>query len=377
MSTPRGSDIPNLNTFRSSHPGRGRGRKGGFAASEQGTEAQDQVVQRTDQDASVSRMNAVALGYLDDQFAKFFTPGPVPKKYPIINRGTYVRTTAIDMLVRRFLMTHCSQKKQIISLGAGSDTRYFRLVAENPSLPLVYHELDFAANTASKISTLKRNPPLLKALQGHVKDADDIAFSSDGTRLASPTYNIHPVDLRALVQSSQTPQPLSLPNLSPDIPTLVLSECCLIYLSPSAADSVLSALTRSLVPSPTPLSLILYEPIRPFDAFGKVMVANLASRGIHMQTLEKYASLSAQTTRLQTAGFAGGQGAVDVDFAFEQWIDAKERERISRCEMLDELEEWRLLARHYCVAWGWRNGKQEYGDVFSRAWDDVKDQNED
>jgi [phosphatase 2A protein]-leucine-carboxy methyltransferase len=39
--------------------------------------------------------------------------------------------------------------------------------------------------------------------------------------------------------------------------------------------------------------------------------------------------------------------------------------------MLDELEELELLLRHYCFAWGWRDGES---DVFSKAWADVQEQ---
>ena len=47
----------------------------------------DGIVQQTDQDASISRMSAVDVGYLDDQFAKFFAvPGQL-RRFPIINRG--------------------------------------------------------------------------------------------------------------------------------------------------------------------------------------------------------------------------------------------------------------------------------------------------
>lgn len=50
--------------------------------------AKDKVVQQTDQDASVSRMSAVRIGYLNDPFAKEFTSIEAPRRYPIINRGT-------------------------------------------------------------------------------------------------------------------------------------------------------------------------------------------------------------------------------------------------------------------------------------------------
>jgi len=167
-----------------------------------------------------------------------------------------------------------------------------------------------------------------------------------------------------------------LPNLSPTTPTLLLSECCLIYLPPDATVSILSTLTQHFVPTPAPLSIILYEPIRPHDSFGRVMVQNLAQRGIYLQTLHRYSTLTAQKQRLKDAGFVGGQGSADVDFIFEQWVADAERDRVGRCEMLDEIEEWRLLARHYCVVWGWRGGEEVGGDVFGRAWEEFRGQDD-
>jgi [phosphatase 2A protein]-leucine-carboxy methyltransferase len=351
--------------------GRGRGRGGRFGSSSDSpsTASKDRIVQQTDSDASLSRMSAVLLGYLEDPFAEHFAQGEIPKRYPIINRGTYVRTTAIDELVNRFLETDKHKPKQIISLGAGSDTRYFRLVSKDQSLKLIYHELDFATNTASKIEAIKRSPTVLKTIHTHLQANSDeeLRISADGTTLHSPTYNIHALDLRTLVAEEPNSIP-KFPNLDASIPTLLLSECCLIYLPPASADSVIEAIAQNIISPVTPLSILLYEPIRPFDPFGQVMISNLAQRGIVLQTLQKYSSLSAQKVRLRTSGFASGQQAADVYFLFNKWIDDQEKERVGRCEMLDELEEWVLLARHYCVAWGWRGGEQEGGDVFSRAW---------
>lgn len=109
-------------------------------------------------------------------------------------------------------------------------------------------------------------------------------------------------------------------------------------------------------PTVPPLGLVLYEPIRPNDPFGRIMVSNLATRGIQLQTLNKYASLEAQRARLLEQGFETGQAAADIDFIWERWVKEEEKERIASLEFLDEMEEWRLLARHYCISWGWRNG---------------------
>lgn len=82
------------------------------------------------------------------------------------------------------------------------------------------------------------------------------------------------------------------------------------------------------------------------------------------------------------AGFTAGQGAADVDFVWEKWVKQDEQEHVKRLEMLDEVEEWKLLATHYCVAWGWRDGTpsepssgttsgQGSDDIFTRVWKNI------
>lgn len=84
--------IPNINTLCNSRlngPGRGRGLAGSSigAVSYQDKAAKDKVIQQTDQDASVSRLSAVEVGYLDDSFAAIFAPSQSQRRFPIINRG--------------------------------------------------------------------------------------------------------------------------------------------------------------------------------------------------------------------------------------------------------------------------------------------------
>lgn len=346
--------IPNLNTLRSGRGGprrRGGGRGGlssdGELDERESEAARDRVVQQTDNDASSSRMSAIELGYLDDEFSQQLWPQGqnVPKRYPIINRGTYVRTKAVDKLVALFLESEPQQRKQIVSLGAGSDTRFFRFWKQGllHSSGVNYHELDFEANVNQKRHMTRTSP----GLSDHVKQAEK----------AGSLYSLHAIDLRDLTKKSPPP----IPGLDPELPTLILSECCLCYLPPDLASSVLQYFTMNIKSS---LAMIVYEPIRPFDAFGKTMVSNLASRGIHLQTLKRYSSLEAQRQRMRLAGLKGGQGARDVYDLWESdvWVPGDERRRVEGLEWLDEVEEWQLLASHYCVAWGWT------GEIFEKAW---------
>jgi hypothetical protein len=82
--------IPNLNSLRR---GRGRGRGIGRSTdngSDSRPSAKDRIVQGTDNDASVSRLSAVDLGYLTDAYATALTPrGSATRRFPIINRGMF------------------------------------------------------------------------------------------------------------------------------------------------------------------------------------------------------------------------------------------------------------------------------------------------
>ncbi|KAJ5789208.1 Leucine carboxyl methyltransferase eukaryotic [Penicillium psychrosexuale] len=384
------SHIPNLNTLR-----RGRGRGRGTSRTEEAglPSGKDRIVQGTDNDASVSRLSAVELGYLEDVYAAALTPaGSATRRLPIINRGTYARTTAIDQLVARFLGPFSpgnTHKKQIISLGAGSDTRVFRLLSSRQTPDFVYHELDFAVNTAEKIRAIRSAPLLQRALgidssQASSEKDTRVTVSEAGDALHSPSYHVHPVDLRSLSTCSDPAG--ALPGVETELPTLLISECCLVYLSPTEAEQVVAFFTQRLFGQPlsgpgdilqearvnvAPLGLILYEPIRPNDAFGRTMVSNLAARGIQLKTLARYASLEAQRDRFQDQGFGDGQAAADIEFIWKRWVNEDEKERVAGLEMLDEMEEWQLLARHYCIAWGWR----DRDDVLAFAgWKDLQAQ---
>ena len=197
-------------------------------------------------------------------------------------------------------------------------------------------------------------------------------------------YFLHSHDLRNLPLKSE-----ALRFIDKDVPTLVISECCLIYLAPVEADAVLEYF-RGIFPSTTPLGAVIYEPLRPHDAFGRTMVANLTARGIHLQTLEANATLAMQKQRLRRVGFGpaaleegqegsdesealksvtGAVGSVDLDFMWSSWVDDKEKERVTDVEWMDEVEEWILLMKHYCVAWGWREGSELPGGSAGRVFE--------
>ena len=133
--------------------------------------AGDDAIRSTDDDAAASRASSVSLGYLQDPYALLFVRR-VQRRPPLINVGTFLRTWALDTLVARFLDTvlGAGLRAQIVSLGAGTDTRFFRLAADGTAASALarYVEIDFAETTARKARTIMSQPSLRQCLTGDV-----------------------------------------------------------------------------------------------------------------------------------------------------------------------------------------------------------------
>jgi hypothetical protein len=93
----------------------------------------DAPIRATDNDAAVARLSAVQKGYLTDPYIAVLVPRthlqqPRP---PLINIGTYLRARGIDYLLDGWFRLSGERQVQIVSLGAGSDTRFWRLAVRN------------------------------------------------------------------------------------------------------------------------------------------------------------------------------------------------------------------------------------------------------
>jgi [phosphatase 2A protein]-leucine-carboxy methyltransferase len=277
--------------------------------------------------------------------------------------GTYTRTAALDILIDEFLAQPIEgppQTKQIISLGAGTDTRYFRLRSQNKHQSLIYHEFDFPSVCETKRQIILNNhifagsedDSLFPSVSGSIPSwqgkEGEWGFERLRDGKAETVYCCHPLDLRNLHSILEIPHGLRM-----DVPTLLISECCLCYLSVNdSRDVVKWFIVR--IPS---LGIVLYEPIGIDDSFGQMMVANLAARNITMPSLKSFKTLDDQKSRLSELGFRdanSGQDAETVENIWDYWVPAAEKQRVDDLEGLDEVEEWQMLARHYAIVWGWR-----------------------
>lgn len=103
-----------------------------------------------------------------------------------------------------------------------------------------------------------------------------------GTALHSPRYHLLPADLRLPPPEILEPilsspiDPAQDAILDPSLPTLLLFECVLAYMTPSASSRLLDWFVKFIQRSPNGvLGCIVYEMFGLGDPFGRVMVNNL------------------------------------------------------------------------------------------------------
>ncbi|MCO5570010.1 hypothetical protein L7F22_023725 [Adiantum nelumboides] len=271
----------------------------------------DTAIRSTDNDAVGSRIAAIQHHYLDaDRTRSFSRPvSAATTRPPIINIGTYLRCRAIDSLVASFV-EQGTGKKQIISLGAGSDSRYWRLHAQPATRARLRHyvELDFAELTTSKVAKVVRHQELLSAV---ASEEADVRISPNRASLQSASYSLLACDLRTLETSESVTQSLQ-GVLDPTLDTLILAECVLAYLHPASSTSLLQHLAETLE---RPYA-ICYEMCVAGDAsgdaaepskFGAVMLNNLQGSLLSWMTSRGSPSRSPTFSSLTPSSYPGTQ----------------------------------------------------------------------
>ncbi len=246
-------------------------------------------------------------------------------------------------------------------------------------------------------------------LGDHRRDMVDAMASSSSSAAASSTSDYHLIghDLRSSPDALL--RKLSHPNHGYDgslsSSTLFVLECVLMYLPETSARDLLrriAAIPASRESSPSSSSssqsssrsfvaVAIYDPIPGHDRFGQLMIENLKRAGIvadggrgggglgrrrhaddnepregageddededdrgrRLLSLEATRTLADQLSRLVRAcGFDAAVGC-DMADAYDHGVVRREdRDRATRIEALDELEEFDLLMRHYSLLVG-------------------------
>lgn len=246
-------------------------------------------------------------------FRKYTHCEPIP---PLIVRGTFIRTKAIDNALLR-LVSSVEGPVQVISLGAGFDTRWGRL-AGNLMTVKRYVEVDFEEIVHKKMRILDRQ--------------------------SSSSFSMIPFDLEQPDQQLLTA--LLKGGVDTTMRTIFISECCLMYLVRDRVKNLLSFLSTSFATA----TFILYDAlfIRG-DRFSTTMIDNFARRTIILDPFW----LTSATDLIplwRECGWVVRACELMSKLENSEFLIDADRAILRAKSALDEYEEWQLISSHYYFA---------------------------
>ncbi|XP_018022887.1 leucine carboxyl methyltransferase 1 [Hyalella azteca] len=297
----------------------------------------DDGVIATNDDATSCKACAVSLGYWKDPYLPHVYPAAPDRRPPEINRGFYARTHSIFLLIQKFIQV-TKGDCQIVNLGAGFDTLFWRLKSAGHT-PVRFIELDFSEVTAKKTHYIQRSKALLQAISD-----DDYDIKLNRNNLHGFRYKLMSTDLRVL---SEVEAKLEESEIDYSLPTAFIAECVLVYMCPTKSSQLLNWIAKKFKSA----FFINYEMVNLGDRFGEVMLSNLRSRHCDLQGAAACATLQSQEDRFVQEGWAGAE-ATDMMGLWER-LPRADVSRVMRLEMLDENELLTQLFSHYCITTAW------------------------
>jgi len=299
-------------------------------------EDRDTAVQSTGDEAAASKLCAAQLGYVHDEFIECFVRKK-EKRAPLINRGYYARVAAFDQAVEEFLELTSKSKPQIVSLGAGFDTTFFRLKSQNKH-PSKYFEVDFPMSVNRKAMAIHKHRKLTELANFSEAKSD----SGPRKDFVGTDYTLISADMRLI---NNLERKLTDCAIDFSAPTLFLAECVLVYMEPQHSQAILKWCAEKFTGG---CFFVNYEQIHPEDPFGQIMLSNMEDRGCSLLGIRAYPNLKSQEERFSQLGWRKVR-AWNMNDIYGHYLPKEEIKRVEKIELFDEFEEWRLILSHYCV----------------------------
>ncbi|CAG9583519.1 putative leucine carboxyl methyltransferase [Leishmania major strain Friedlin] len=277
---------------------------------------------QTAHDACSRKVHCVRKGYLNDPFVSFFEKDHTIVNSPLMNRGTWLRTTAFENCVRGFA-TAAGQPIQVINFGAGMDTLYFRLKHSDPQFPVQkFMELDLADLVAEKERIIKRHSEM---------------HSLVGSQYVLVSCDLY--DAKGVAKALKE-------HLHGGTPTIMIAEMVFVYIEGSVTTNLLRTVMSDVIEPGTKTMLVTYDAIQPFDRFGKVMVENLQHFGADFKGIGDFPTPEAHAGRCSELGFKAVKSVTMKNLYLG--VPRQIQIRLNKLEMIDDWEEWNLMHEHYC-----------------------------
>lgn len=303
--------------------------------------AVDEKTRFSARDSLMCKYSASRLGYFQDPFieavhTQLNQTGGKPtqiRRSPIIHRGYYARNESFTKVMAEFFALTAGSKRQVLFLGAGFDTT--PLIPYQQQLSDVRtFEVDFSDIITSKVAIFKSVPGISSLLQ---------SYPSDGT-----TSN--PMGPHTFISQDMRDAPAVVAGLlesgfDSSVPTLVLSECVLVYMKKEATEQLAAELAQIMQGDALWLT---YDMINPDDVYGRNMIRNLQAVGFQIPGLTDFPTLEDQKNRFLLSGWADARSC-SMRFYYDKLLPVECKQRIFKIEMMDEVEEWNMLMDHYSL----------------------------
>ncbi|XP_060073537.1 tRNA wybutosine-synthesizing protein 4-like [Ylistrum balloti] len=298
------------------------------------------AVQGTNDNSIVSKCSMAAVGYFDDIYLQEFV-SKVTRRAPLIHRGYYIRALTIDYILKSFLSLH-QGRKQIISLGAGFDSAYFRLKAADVLDNVSFYEVDFPEVVKRKHAVIKAKDMLSDLIPGIKEQSSD---QNSLIEIHTEDYTLVGVDL---TQLNTLEAVLTHCGVDSDQPTLLLSECVLTYMTRRCSSAVLRWASETFANA----VFVMYEQINPNDAFGLFMQRHFQVVGSPLRCITSFPTLQSQRERFLSLGWEETE-SLDMNQFYTALVREQQRHLVEMMEPFDEYEEWHLMCGHYMVMCGY------------------------
>jgi tRNA wybutosine-synthesizing protein 4 len=269
---------------------------------------------------------------------------PHIRRSPIIHRGYFARSECFAKVLELFLeRTSGAPSRQVVFLGPGYDT--------SPLIPYVRgeenvftFEVDFPDIMSKKVELYRAEADIVSLLEkgpreGASEETADPTTSSSIVKMGPLSFIAQDLRSAQLVVSD-----LVAAGLRGDVPTLVLSECVLVYV-PKTEVLDLCARLGSLLQDAVWLT---YDMITPNDLYGRNMIKNLEAAGFGIPGIKDFPTLDQQKSRFLETGW-GDARSCTMQHYFDKVMPAAQKARVCVLELLDEVEEFNLLMSHYSL----------------------------
>jgi tRNA wybutosine-synthesizing protein 4 len=302
----------------------------------------DEKTRFSARDSLACKYSASRLKYLEDPYLEpvFLAlndlNGTAPvRRSPIIHRGYYTRYECFTKVLDMFI-TSTESAKQIVFLGAGFDT--LPLMAYKQSTEGIRtFEVDFPEVVRKKAEVFRSIPSIV-----------DLLTTTEAGPMISPKYSRmgpHTFIGEDLRNSQAVISALAECGLDSNLPTLILSECVLVYMGREVTLNLCGGFAQYLQNEAVWMT---YDMITPNDIYGRNMIRNLRAAGFEIPGITEFPTLAEQENRFLLTNWKAAKSCTMRDY-YDRILPAACRERLFKLEMMDEVEEWNMLMEHYSL----------------------------